>query len=387
MVSDYYGYWLFKRESQMPSVSLYVRRKDDRYEKCSPKAVYVLGTQFVLRYELEGRRRWEKLPSGIDYVAAKRMALEKELALYRDETPEKAQEKGALPPPKLKIAVVPMLDQAIDRYLEVVKTKSARTFSGYAYTMKQFYAVIGNMPLEAVTKQHLYDYLAAMKKEGLGDRTCHNRCAEVSTMLRFHGVNVSIKVKYTEKIIRAYRDDELQKLLAAADSEEHLLFSFFLATGAREQEVMCATWNDIDFEDGIFTVRDHPEFGFVPKDREMREIPLPADLVKRLKMRERAGNLIFPKNGKPNGHMLRTLKSLATTAGVNPKICGLHVFRKTFATRLHRAGVDARSIQRLLGHGDLATTLAYLEAENARSEKMRAVVNATFKGFEGVMVR
>lgn len=48
----------------MNSVSLYVRRKDDRYQKCSPKAVYVLGTSFVLRYEGEGRRRWEKLPSG-----------------------------------------------------------------------------------------------------------------------------------------------------------------------------------------------------------------------------------------------------------------------------------------------------------------------------------
>lgn len=145
--------------------------------------------------------------------------------------------------------------------------------------------------------------------------------------------------------------------------------------------------SDVDLEDGVFTVRDHPEFDFVPKDREMREIPLPAEVVVRLKARERVSNLIFPKNGRPNGHMLRTLKSLAKTAGVDPKICGLHVFRKAFATRLHRAGIDARSIQRLLGHGDLATTLAYLEAENARSEKMRAVVNAAFRGFEAAAVQ
>src|SRR5262249_2373415 len=83
-------------------------------------------------------------------------------------------------------------------------------------------------------------------------------------------------------------------------------------------------------------VRDHPEFGFVPKDREMREIPPPTELVKRLKARERTSNLSLPRNGKPNGHILRTLKSLAKHACVDPKICGLHVFRKTFATRLHR---------------------------------------------------
>jgi integrase/recombinase XerD len=373
----------------VPNVSLYVRRKDDRYQKCSPKAVYVLGTTFVLRYEFQGRRRWEKLPAGIDYAAAKRMALEKELALYRGEIPEKRQENIQPPQPRPRSPEprTLMLDQAIDRYLAVVKTKSARTYSGYTYTMKTFYACVGNRPLGEISKQQLYDFLAAMKKERLGDRTCHNRCAEVSTMLRFHGINVSIRVKYTEKIVRAYRDDELLKLFAAADPEEHVLFSFFLATGAREQEIQYATWSDVDLQDGIFTVRDPPEFGFVPKDREMREVPLPAELVKRLKARERTGNLIFPKNGKPNGHMLRTLKSLAKRAGVDPKICGLHVFRKTFATRLHRAGVDARSIQRLLGHGDLATTLAYLEAESARSEKMRAVVNATFGGFEAATIQ
>lgn len=233
----------------MPSVSLYVRRKNDRYAKCSPKAVYVLGTTFVLRYELGGRRRWEKLPSGIDYAAAKRMALEKELALYRGEIPEKRQENAHRPQPKPK-APEPanlMLDQAIDRYLAVVKTKSARTYSGYSYTMKQFYACVGNRALGEISKQELYDYLAVMKKEGLGDRTCHNRCADVSTMLRFHGINVSIRVKYTEKIVRAYRDDELQKLFAAADPEEHQLFSFFLATGGREQEIQFATWSDVPY--------------------------------------------------------------------------------------------------------------------------------------------
>jgi hypothetical protein len=36
--------------------------------------------------------------------------------------------------------------------------------------------------------------------------------------------------------------------------------------------------------------------------------------------------------------MLRTLKTPAKVAGVEPKICGLHVFRKTFATRFTGPG-------------------------------------------------
>jgi hypothetical protein len=91
----------------VPSVSLYVRHKNDHYAKCSPKAVYVLGTKFVLRYELQGRRRWEKLPSGIDYATGKRMALEKELALYRGDIPEKRQESVQRPQPKPKPLKLP----------------------------------------------------------------------------------------------------------------------------------------------------------------------------------------------------------------------------------------------------------------------------------------
>ena len=47
-------------------------------------------------------------------------------------------------------------------------------------------------------------------------------------------------------------------------------FQFFLCTGAREQEVMHACWTDIDFTDGVYTIRDHPECGFTTKDHEER---------------------------------------------------------------------------------------------------------------------
>jgi hypothetical protein len=48
---------------------------------------------------------------------------------------------------------------------------------------------------------------------------------------------VTIRVKYVEQKVRAYRPDELKSLFAAADPEEWLLFQFFLCTGAREQMV------------------------------------------------------------------------------------------------------------------------------------------------------
>ena len=274
------------------------------------------------------------------------------------------------------------LDAAIDRYLENVATKSSKTSSGYRYTLQQFYASTGNLVLSTVTMQQLYDFVAYLRHEGLGDRTIHNRVGEVVTFLRHFGIkDVTLRVKYVEQKVRAYRRDELKALFAAADPEEWLMFQFFLCTGAREQEVMYAEWNDIDFVDGLFTVR--AKANWTPKDYEEREIPLPDFLIAALKKRMLAtkGKLIFPtKQGKSNGHMLRALKSLAKRAGLHGEF-KLHKFRKTYATLQHRDGVDARTIQKRLGHSDLTTTLAYLEGEDVRSDRSRQQVNGTFAVF------
>jgi integrase/recombinase XerD len=145
---------------------------------------------------------------------------------------------------------------------------------------------------------------------------------------------------------------------------------------------MYACWGDIDFKDGIFTIRDHPEWGFTTKDHEEREIPLPSHLIEKLKVRVRTSELIFPSTqGKPNGHFLRVLKEIAVRAGVDPDQCGLHKFPKTYATLQHENGVSARTIQKRLGHSSLETTLAYLEAASVRSKETREVVDETFAMF------
>lgn len=52
-----------------------------------------------------------------------------------------------------------LLDAAIDRYLENVATKSAKTSSGYGYTLRQFYASTGNLLLSQIATQQLYDFV------------------------------------------------------------------------------------------------------------------------------------------------------------------------------------------------------------------------------------
>jgi integrase len=208
--------------------------------------------------------------------------------------------------------------------------------------------------------------------------------------------------RYTKKTVDAYTEDELRALFAAANDNERLIFQFFLGSGARESEVAYACWSDINFRDKTFAVTEKRAFGFIPKDREERVIPLSDSLVKALKeryARTRGTRLIFPNNqGRPNGHFLRMLKKLAKRAGLNCGECfnlgkgrrqscvkapvcdkfELHKFRRSFATLHHEAGVPARQIQQWLGHSDLSTTLRYLAISDDRSEKTRSRVNNSF---------
>jgi site-specific recombinase XerD len=59
--------------------------------------------------------------------------------------------------------------------------------------------------------------------------------------------------------------------------------------------------------------------------------------------------------------------------------CGwymLHSFRQTYATTLHRKGVDVRTLMNLLGHADIETTLKYLAPMKAEGSHVN--VNRAF---------
>ena len=70
----------------------------------------------------------------------------------------------------------------------------------------------------------------------------------------------------------------------------------------------------------------------------------------------------------------RAVHRAARVAGINKPV-GCHTFRHSFATHLLQAGYDIRTVQELLGHKDVKTTMIYTHVLNRGGLAVRSPID------------
>lgn len=210
---------------------------------------------------------------------------------------------------------------------------------------------------------------------------------------------------------------EVRELLAYMDGREWLMASLLYGTGMRLMECLRLRVKDVDFQRLEITVRQGkggkdrrtmlPAALVVPLRQQLERVnvvhrrdlatvefagvALPLALARKYPNAEfeLAWAYIFPASrlgidplgGKLRRHHLdekvlqRAVHSALSRAQIaKPASC--HTLRHSFATHLLEAGYDIRTVQELLGHSDVSTTMIYTHVLNKGGKGVRSPLDA-----------
>jgi len=173
--------------------------------------------------------------------------------------------------------------------------------------------------------------------------------------------------KGVKKLPEVLSREEVARLLAStATLRERALLMATYGGGLRVSEVVRLRVSDIDAERGMVRV----EQGKGRKDRyTLLGTRLLAELRHYWQVYRPAPPWLFPQRSKAAPMDPSTAQKLyygaKRRAGIT-KVGGIHALRHAFATHLVEAGTDLATLQQLLGHDSITTTMRYVHVARSR---------------------
>jgi len=219
---------------------------------------------------------------------------------------------------------------------------------------------------DQLTEQEVQDYLFHLINER---KLAWSTCNIATNAFKFF-YHVSLKQRALEFCIPRRRPpsklpeilsrEEVTRLIEHTLNLKHrVLLMTTYAAGLRVSELVHLKATDIDSERMALRV----EQGKGAKDRYTLLSPKLLAELRNYWRAYRPRTWLFPMARTPDSPInpeqaQKAYYAAKRRAGIT-KRCGIHGLRHAFATHLLESGVDLHTIQRLLGHGHLSTTLVY----------------------------
>jgi integron integrase len=226
------------------------------------------------------------------------------------------------------------------------------------------------------------------------------------------GPMAMVRAKQPQRLPTVLTRDEVRLVLGALTGTHQLMGQLLYGSGMRLMECLRLRVKDLDFTQRHVVVREGkgakdrlttlPERLVVPlqahlqyvkmlHEQDLRKgfgaVYLPYALARKYPNAERAWiwQYVFPatdvstdpRSGTVQRHhrdesgLQKAVKRAATLADVQKHVT-CHVFRHSFATHLLEDGYDIRTVQELLGHSDVKTTMIYTHVLNRGARAVRS---------------
>lgn len=239
------------------------------------------------------------------------------------------------------------------------------------------------LPLELITVNHLRLYIHEISTDArtgkpLSKATLNQRKAIIKSFFKWlyeeeyiqKDPSVRIRSERTDSKPRtAYKDTQIEALrLASKDPRTRAIIDLLTSSGIRIAECVRINRDDIDLESRELTV-----FG---KGEKWRTAYIDAAAVVSLRAylatRSDDSEALFVSSKAPHkrlsaGAIRRILHKLSAVTGIEDIIP--HRFRHTTATRAIDRGMPIESVQVMLGHEEISTTLRYAHVSNGKVKR------------------
>lgn len=315
-------------------------------------------------------------------------------------------------------------------YLSIKESSKTTYYSLYTTHIKD--NAICKVKLKEITAIDFQKYFNGLKNKGVSVATIKNLYKLIKPSITYaYNNNFIIKdfakaiilPKESEAIRRARNDkqkalNDEQVILFINAIKGHKMEALFLTdlyTGLRQGEILALTWDDINFEEmyidvnknvtkvpGIDVEEGRANYHYVvqtPKTlSSIRKVYFTSDLIPVLQAHREAQNkkkaflgelydsslnLVFC-NSKGNyldaGNVRKQLKKVTTSIGA-PDIT-FHNLRHSFATMLFEVdGIKAKTVQEILGHSNISTTLdIYTHVHESIKKDAANMLNTSIRG-------
>lgn len=296
--------------------------------------------------------------------------------------------------PKLEVAYLTGLLPQFETWMSVHRDVSASTFTHHSYNIRKMLS-----RMERFNKSTVENFVFDLKKVKQPG-TVENYVFTVRVFCNFLQYMGILKENFGAEIPLPKRSVKVPTILTVTEIEKILhtdlplsyshypdpkrakftfdvILSLLAKTGARESEVLNIRQNDINWDEGVWTLNQ-------TKTRTGRLIPIPPDDI--LKMRTLVDPsipdqrlFVNPMSGLPIS--IQTLgvnfRTRLKKAGIT-KTATIHTLRHSFITELLRQDVSVLKIANIVGHENIKTTQEYAKLlyEDLRDAIMRHPITA-----------